>query len=124
MGTEGNEENQGQEDGDAVSDAMEEALCVTRNEVGAGGEFEREPENEDGEEVECRRLRDVAWALQGGTDHRQGRIEQYESGEGQIRRTGERGGSGEDGGAEHGRGPDAAGAAMEDVAQNLLCRAT
>jgi hypothetical protein len=46
--TEGNEENQGQEDGDAVSDAMEEALCVTRNEVGTGGEFEREPEKEDG----------------------------------------------------------------------------
>ena len=96
---------------------------MTGDEVGAGGEFEWEPEDEDGEEIERRRTRDVARALLSGTDHRHGHVEQHETVERQAGRARKGGGSGEDRGEEEGGGPDAAGMSMKDVPQRPLPRA-
>src|SRR5450756_2713379 len=75
---------------------MEKALCRPRNQVGAGGEFKRQPQKEDREEVQHRGTRDRTGALRVGAQGWCCRVGEHQERKRQAPRAGERGRAAED----------------------------
>jgi len=82
---------QAQENGDCIRHAVQEPLRRARDQAGAGGEFEGQPEQQNGHEVERRRPRDEPGPSNPSTNDRRGCIPQHQKRQWKAERARQRG---------------------------------